>query len=314
MESLNETCFGTPFEEKYLLHIWQRWILVVLSICIILLIFLVNSLVIISMWKTNQLSNMSLRLLFLLSITDCFFGALAGIPFTIMMVAYYDQTYCHIELVDQFFMTLLGKTTSYLLVLIAIDRYARIKFLVEYPTMAVDKWFYVGTASVVFVALMQAIFNVITRISHSYPYTKMFVAFCDIFLLLVGSIAYLMAIVVARRHQRNAINQEILAKVQESFTYVAKLIIMTAICFYVPYEIMSLTREFTKDKMQGRLKQWFSFFMFITYMLPFCNSFANGIVFLLNNQKANNFVKKLLSRERRIFSFSDFPEHIVITY
>merc|ERR1719494_1687769 len=211
-------------------------------------------------------------------------------------------------------MTLLGKTTSYLLVLIAIDRYARIKYLVEYPTMAVDKWFYAGTASVVFVALMQAIFNVITRISHNYPYTKMFFAFCDIFLLLVGSIAYIMAIVVARRHQRNAVNQEILAKVQESFTYVAKLIIMTAICFYVPYEIMSLTREFTKDKMQGRLKQWFSFFMFITYMLPFCNSFANGIVFLLNNQKANNFVKKLLTRERRIFSFSDFPEHIVITY
>ena len=288
-------CLDTLYHGKKYFSEQQRLVLVVLTSTLICLIVVTNSLVILTLFKTKQLYNVSLRLLLLLSLSDCLFALFGGVPYVIMLSRFHDKTYCGIEVVTKFFMMLFGKLSAYILVVIATDRYARVKYLNRYSQVVTNRRFYIGFSLLLLVTITIPAFEVLAEMNqlkgNKLP-GKAVQLLIDICMFLVGVTTYVMAIYTTKKHQRNASTLATVTDLKSSFLRLAKLLIITAFVFYVPYMLVNLTKALYVRKLRGDARRWLYFAMFLCYALLFCNSFANALIFLCVNKKAKRFLRR----------------------
>ena len=62
-------------------------------------------------------------------------------------------------------------------------------------------------------------------------------------------------------------------------------------CFTTPQLIMYVLREFIQDKLNGNEKSLVGFFIAFSSIILYANSFANAVLFLMTNVKANRFLR-----------------------
>ena len=305
---MNSTYFcETSFSSKSNLSKNQKLVLVTFNIISIIVTVASNSLVIVTLKKTNQLSNMSFKLIFILSISDICLASMSQTLFTIMLSGFSDPTNCKFDSFVNFLAIVFTHTSAYIIVMIGFDRFARMKYLNRYASIVTERRIYMTLVVFALLSLVQgsfcpigtmySIFGKIRRVSFL---IDGIIAGCAVGL-------YVATIFIVRRHTRNAHNRQLLNDVDHAVTRVASLILLVISIFYIPYILLTLTHSALSDKMSGSAKQNLDFLLFIGYSLGYCNPSANALIFLGVNKKARKFVSKAFCKKERSIA-SSFSE------
>ena len=167
LAKLNENsvkCF-TYFEMKvWFLNTRQFTALVICHIVLIIRNIITNALVMYILIKTEQISNVTCKLIFMLSTSDL----LIAIFVQNLLTALLYVINCSLLLVQIFFSVFLTHLSMYTIAIIGVDRYVRVKYYVNFKTIWTKKVVFTLIFTGCFPALFQAVMVAIGRESIHY--------------------------------------------------------------------------------------------------------------------------------------------------
>ncbi|XP_057302640.1 uncharacterized protein LOC130636810 [Hydractinia symbiolongicarpus] len=292
------TC-QTSYESKANLNELQRNILISLNIPLAICNFFANLAIVYGLIATKQLKNTSLKLIFCLSVSDCCVASITQTCFTVMIMRYSNETHCIFETVAQFLALFFTHISAYIIALIGLDRFVRMKFLNHHSSMiAKSKLIHLLTL-VIGVAFSQAILYVFGTKLHFFKTAKMVSVGIDICLAVSILIIHIFTLKAVRQRRKETTHSHLLRHVDKTMTRIISRMFLSIAVFYVSYAITSVLHATLKNKIQGNRKRWLDFCQLFGYLLSYCNSFVNAVIFLLANAK----VRKYLARFKMWHAF-----------
>ena len=127
------------FSEKVYLIDYQRFILIITDVNIMLLNLVANSYILLRLIKSKLLCNTSYMLIFYMSFSDCCVALFVHPVYAIIIVLYFDKSYCTLEMLLQFLTVLFSHVSICAIAALAFDRYARIRYLNRYIEVVTKK-------------------------------------------------------------------------------------------------------------------------------------------------------------------------------
>ena len=287
--TLNETatCLSTYSGRVYMTD-YQRYILVTFDVIVMILNVVANSGVIIVLLMTKFIRNTSLLLLFFLSVSDICLALITQTLFTILIGQYSDQSYCTFEIIVQFFAIFLTHTSGYTVACIGFDRYARMRYLNRYSTVVTRRRVFTALSLICALSFFQAMLYVIGTKYDVFEKTKKLAVGIDFIMALTVIGIYLLTIKVVRDYRMNSTNRDLLSNVDRTITRLASKILFTILVFYGAYIVISIFYFLMHKKFENNRKSWLNFALHFGYVLTYCNSFVNAVLFLTMNKKAKS--------------------------
>ena len=292
MESFNNSSVDHSCESSYTgklyLHQPLKDILIALMVITMILNICANSAVIYALVRTEQLYNLSLRLVLFLCVSDCCL-ALFGQPLYIVMLANFSGNYyCNFDAVVEFFIYLFCHTSAYIIGLIGYDRFFRIKYLNRYQEVIKSWKVYVAMVTSIFLSFLQTSFQIFGIQHKIYRKVKMACICIDFVIISMMILPYVLSIRVIRKHSKHTVSRNLLKKVDNTISSIASRIMVTILILYSPYITFEVLL-FSVDKQSGlRKKQWLQFGVFLGYQLAIANSFVNAVIFISFNKKSRS--------------------------
>lgn len=99
---------------------------------------------------------------------------------------------------------------------------------------------------------------------------------------------YLVTMKVVRDYRMNSQNRGLLSNVDRTITRLASKILLTILVFYGAYIVISIFYFLVHKKFENSRKSWLNFALHFGYVLTYCNSFVNAVLFLTMNKKAKS--------------------------
>ena len=287
--TLNETatCLSTYSGRVYMTD-YQRYILVTFDVIVMILNVVANSGVIIVLLMTKFIRNTSLLLLFFLSVSDICLALITQTLFTILIGQYSDQSYCTFEIIVQFFAIFLTHTSGYTVACIGFDRYARMRYLNRYSTVVTRRRVFTALSLICALSFFQAMLYVIGTKYDVFEKTKKLAVGIDFIMALTVIGIYLLTMKVVRDYHMNSTNRDLLSNVDRTITRLASKILFTILVFYGAYIVISIFYFLMHKKFENNRKSWLNFALHFGYVLTYCNSFVNAVLFLTMNKKAKS--------------------------
>ena len=113
--------------------------------------------------KTKQMANITCKLIFVLSTSDLMIGVLVQ---NLFMASFYERN-CLLQKVLRFFSLFLAHFSCYIIAILGIDRYIRIKYFTKFKTIWAKKVVLTLICIAFFHALQHAVMGVIDSIMNS---------------------------------------------------------------------------------------------------------------------------------------------------
>lgn len=283
----------TTYSGKIHLHENQRHLLIAFDFVIMLLNLVTNGLVIYVLLVTKQLTNISLRLIFFLCVSDLCLGVISQPLFAVMMNSYADQCYCSFESIVQFFAILFTHTSAYSIAVIGYDRYCRIHHLNRYHEMMQPWKLLILSFSIIILSLCQAVFYVLGTQMEFFDLMKKIAVIIDAFIATSSLIIYLVTLRIMQRRRVATIyvGQDIFQSIDRVITRVSSRILLALILFYLPYVIISALYSNMNGKVSADKQNILTFALFLGFLLAYCNSWANAVIFICANPKARDIFR-----------------------
>ena len=274
----------------------QRYFLVTFDLLVLILNFIANSGVIIALVMAKFMRNTSLILLFLLSISDIFLALITQTLFAILIGGYADQTYCTFEMIVQFFAIFLTHTSGYTIACIGFDRYARMRYLNRYSLVVTRKKVLTTSFIIYLLSFLQGMLYVLGTKFDVFEKLKQVAVGIDFVIALFVVGIYLLTIKVVKEHRSNSQNRDFLANVDRKITHLAAKILLAVLILYGAYIVISVCHMILDKKLKGNAKAWLNFALHFGYLLTYCNSFTNAVLFLTMNK--DNFYEIIFNLMR----------------
>ena len=278
-------CLSTYSGRVYMAN-YQRYILVTVDVIVMILNFLANTSVIMVLLMTNFIRNTSLILLFFLSISDTCLALITQTLFAILIGKYSDKSYCTFEMIVQFFAILLTHTSWYTIVCIGFDRYARMRFLTRYSLVVTRRRVSLALSVICLFSYFQAMLYVLGTKYDVFTTTKQIAIGIDLVIAFFVISIYLLTIKIVRDYHVNSQNRDLLSKTDRAVTRLASKILLAILVFYGSYAVISICHFLLDKKIENNGKSWLNFSLHFGYILTYCNSFVNAILFLTMNKNA----------------------------
>ena len=278
----------TDFCEARILHlIYQhRAILTVLDVLVLLGNTVTNTLVIYILIKTKDITKFSCRLIFLLSVNDL---AIALVAQTLFITQIYG-TNCTAFLVYELVSRFLPRLSGYIIGVIGIDRYIRIRYKM-YKMILTTRLLIILMVLVICIALTQAMLITLGRLLHKKIIFNSTVLGIDFFLFIFVVCLQIRTITATNSTTKKAKNPEILQDVHKKITKLCSRIMISFIALYLPYVIVNCVRNKIYGIVTLETKFLLDFLFMISIIIVFLNSVANALLFLSSNVKARRFLK-----------------------
>ena len=290
----------TSYSGKIYMEPGQIDFLVAYDIVTSLLNLIFNGLVITALLLTKQTDNPSLKLILLLSVSDCCMAVIVQPLFAAMLLQYPSTQNCSFEMAMQFFGIFFTHTSGYIIALIGFDRYARVKFLTKYSQVMTASRIKKAVIVMTFLSFMQGAIYVIGTRLEIFETTKQVAVAIDFIIVLAVVLFTVMAVRAVKEHRKNADNQSMMEAVDKTMTRLASKILLTIIVFYISYVVIAFLHSSQAEKSSGAKRSWLEFALFFGYLLTYTNSLVNAIIFLSFNNKARHIlVKKVTSQYRK---------------
>lgn len=288
---VNNSSFGenvscvTSFSEKLYLYNYQRFILMFTDVTIMILNLTANTRVLLVLVKSKFVWNTSYMLIFYLSFSDCCLALFVQLPYAIMIQLYFDKSYCIFEMVLQFLSVTFLHISFTTIAAIGFDRYARIRYLKRYTEDVTKKKVIIACISIGIHSLFQGTSFVLGSTYKFFDISRMIAAAADILIVLFIIIVYLYSVKIIKDHQRRSVNRDLLKSVNKKIITLASKILVTIGIFYGIYAVSKVAHVILKTKVKGPDKSWLYFTLHLSYLMLYCNSLGNAIVFLTMDQR-----------------------------
>ena len=265
-----------------------RAALTVLDILILLGNAVANILVIYVLIKTKQITKFSCKLMCLLSVNDL---AIALVAQTLFITEVYGAN-CVINLTYQLVSRFLPRLSGYIVGVIGIDRYIRIRYKMNFKSILTTKLLIFLMVLIFLIALTQVILITLGMLLHKKTIFSSIVLGIDIFLFICIVYLQIRTITTASSTQKKASNPEVLNEVNKKITRLCSRIMIAYIAFYLPYMIINCVRNKMHKVVSLKTKSLLDFLLMVSIIIVYFNSLVNALLFLSSNVKARRFLKQ----------------------
>ena len=298
--TLSETleCLST-YSGKIFITDNQRYFLVAFDFLVLILNFMANSGVIIALVMAKFMRNTSLILLFLLSISDIFLALITQTLFAILIAGYADKTYCTFEMIVQFFAIFFTHTSGYTIASIGFDRYARMRYLNRYSLVVTRRRVFTTCFIIYLLSFFQGMLYVLGTKFDVFEKMKQVAVGIDFVIALFVVGIYLLTIKVVKDHRKTSQNRDFLENVDRKITQLASQILLAVLILYGAYIVISVCHIILDKKLKDNAKAWLNFALHFGYLLTYCNSFANAVLFLTMNKEAKPKILQFFGMKKK---------------
>ena len=278
------TCQST-FSNKIYLTDYQRFVIIALNVLLMILNLLANIAVLVILFLSKFCQNTSYILLFYLSLSDCLSSLVAQPVYLALIIQYFDQSNCTVEIIANFFGVVLSHTSAYGIAAIAFDRYMRMRYLNRYQYV-VNKQRVITTCCIITsVSICDGlIYSLGTKFSVFYISTTIVKAI-DFFVFTSIVVTYLLTVKTVRGHLKNSTSKRLLQNVNRTVTKLASRMLIFLFSSFGIYTTIYVIYSVYIKKAGKAGESWPNFALFCTYLIMYCNSLANAVLFLINNKK-----------------------------
>ena len=276
-------------------YLTSTQVLVVVLLNTVLMVgnIIANGLVIYILIKTKQVSNITCKLIFMLSISDLMIGVFAQ---NICTIHFYEKN-CFVKLASISISTFLSHLSAYVIAILGIDRYLRIKYFTNFKTLWKTKVVFILICFLSLLAAFQAVIITISWLLQIEQITMLIYVAMDA--TIVGTTIFLQIRTIQRSntvHNESTLSAS--RRTNKKITRFSMRIMFLQGIFIAPYTlIVNFLRDKIQDQLNSNGKSVLEFITCISIVLIFANSFANSILFLMTNVKArkilHNFAKSL---------------------
>ena len=257
---------------------------------IMLVNVIANGLVIYVLIKTRQISNVTCKLVFLLSMTDLLISGVAQPLYTLEL---YFSSYS-VNTASVFASVFLAHLSGYTIAIIGTDRYIRIKYYSKFKTIWTTRvvlvLFYVECILALFQAL---IMTIDLSLNKEQVIAPVHVSMDSIVL------ATIILLQLQTIRTSNALYNEstvsTLDRIDKKITKLSMRIMLLLCFFLLPYTaLFNVLRSTIKYQLNDNERSVLDFVTSLSILFAYANSFANGFLFLMTNVKAKRFFRELI--------------------
>ena len=261
-------------------------VLAILDLLVLVANVLANSLVIHILIKTTEIRKFSCRLIFILCVSDLNIAVIAQ---TFYLVQLFSSN-CSMNLVYQLTSGFFSRGSAYIIGLIGIDRYIRIRYKTTFKKILTTKFLIILVTSIYCLAMVQTLISTLGTLLNKKKISNSIVAGIDICYLLLIIFLQIKTISTVNSIQREASNPDLLQDLNKKIIQLCSRIMICCATLYLPYLIINLVRNIRKGlvKNEGSLLQ---FLFMLSIIIVFSNSLGNAILFLSANKKAKRFLR-----------------------
>ena len=254
----------------------------------------INTLVIYILTKTKQIGNITCKLIFVLSVLNITIGLFSQ---NLLTIALYGNN-CLFETAYRIISELLFHISMYLIAIIGIDRYLRIKYYMTFKVIWTPRVVSILISIGFAIAISQAIVaNLGFLIGREHMAIIIYYA-TDV--LILSAIIFLQILTI--RTSNAVCNVSPVVTSGRSNNKIRKLSmrIMLFLCIFIaPNKIMFVLHNIIQDELNDYGKSIFEFIMYLSELFVFANSFANAALFLVTNVKAEKLLRKINAEKRK---------------
>ena len=290
---MNQTldfCFSYSINVTYL-TLSHLVILTVINVIVMVGNVVLNTLVIYILTKTNQLSNITCKVILTLSMSDLVTGAVAQILFLAVL---YSPS-CSINLVTRTISTFSTNFSGYTTAILGVDRFVRIKYFTKVKTILTSRF------TLISMAFLAALFNAVgVPMGLLLMKENIFVSVALALAVIVVTSVTLLQVLVIRTS--NAVSNESIDNSQVVNKKINKLsmsIMLALLFFTTPFLFISSMKDFIQDLSSKNLKSGYEFTFGISVVFMYTYSLVNAILFLSMNGKAKRFLRDLKNRNNK---------------
>ena len=272
------------FSEKVYLTDYQRFILMITDVMIMLLNLVANSCVLLKLIKSKLLFNTSYILIFYMSFSDCCVALFVQPVYAIVITLYFDKSCCTLEMVLQFLFILFSHVSVSTIAGIGFDRYARIRYLNRYTGVVTKNRVVLACITIAIYSLLHATLFAAGIKYNFFNTSRRVAATMDILIIIFITFVYLYTVKIIKDHRRS-MTHDLLKSVNQKITILASKILLAIGIFYGIYAVAKVIHFILKTKIKGPARSWIYFTLHAGYLMVFCNSLVNAILFLTMDQR-----------------------------
>ena len=286
---MNETAFYCFTHELQFSYLAPRQLasLTVFNLMLIPANIIANALVIYVLIKAKQISNTTCKLIFMLSLLVLLQRIFAQTLFTAVS---YEKN-CLLVKTLVFVTAFLTHLSGYMIVIIEVNRYLRIKYYVKFKTIESTKTVLILICSGSFLALFQAVMITAGLVLELNRFVLPVYVTMDVAVLGMTIILQVKTI----RTSRDVHNMSTVSTSERINKKVRKLSIriMLLLCFFfAPHTvILNIIRSAVKHQLNSNGQSVLEFTASISVIFVFGNCFVNAILLLITNVKAKRFLR-----------------------
>ena len=292
---MNQTlgfCFSYSINVTYL-TLSHLVILTVINVIVMVGNVVLNTLVMYILTKTNQLSNITCKVILTLSMSDLVTAAVAQILFLAVL---YSPS-CSINLVTRTISTFSTNFSGYTTAILGVDRFVRIKYFTKVKTILTSRFI----LTLISMAFLAALFNAVgVPMGLLLMKENLFASVALVLAVTVVTSVTLLQVLVIRTS--NAVSNESIDNSQVVNKKINKLsmsIMLALLFFTTPFLFISSMKDFIQDLSSKNLKSGYEFTFGISVVFMYTYSLVNAILFLSMNGKAKRFLRDLKNRNNK---------------
>ena len=272
------------------------WPLRITNSCIALFNIFGNSFLIYALKKTGQITNMSLQLIVLMSVSDCINGII-GLSLTNIILWKEHNPLCNIRVATQFTHNLFLSFSFTTVLLIAIDRFLHIKYQQRYPIIATKRR---GTILLLFVIFCEALVAFVSSmpfLDHGGKIGQL--------VYITGATSIIISVAILYYKTFKIINRRVLSMntpvMKNTFTHNKRImnaalsISMCMIFTLTPYIIVGILSEISM-RSQGKVSKELLTFKWFTYLVSLANGVCSCIIFIAQSRPVKRLLKDMINQ------------------
>ena len=248
-----------------------------------------NVLVVYIVIKTGQISQITCRLVLMLSASNL----LLALFCQSLLNALFYVTHCSVVEAYAFFSVFLLHTSGYTIAIIGVDRYLRIRYYAIINTIWTTKKVLKLTLILFFLALFQATMITAGLLLGKKQFVMPFYITVDV--IVMGTIILLQVLTI--RTSNALYNESTLVtsgRINKKITKLSMRIMLLLCIFITPHLIIYAAREVIPYRLYYFKKSTVEFVSMISLVWAYANSFSNAVLFLMTNVKAKRLLRNHL--------------------
>ena len=236
--------------------------------------------------KTKQMTNITCKLIFVLSTSDLMIGVFVQ---NLFMASFYERN-CLLQKILRFFSLFLTHFSCYIIAILGIDRYIRIKYFTKFKTIWTKKVVLTLMCIAFCHALQLAVMAVIDSIMNSRVSFILYIAIEGIIAVIIVFLQ-IKTITISNKICATS-NISTAERTNKKITRLS-LRIMLLLCFFMAPQLLitNILKTKNQDQFSDSERSVLQVIYCLSVSLVFENSLANAILFLLMNVKARRYFR-----------------------